>query len=102
VSRRVAWGDVISGVADWNMEWSLNPDVEELLRYNLEGLRLHCEHPRRHKLVGGDDSYYYWSCRECGLNAKDPAEHPTEAGTLTGHGFEWTAAAEHRERARKR
>lgn len=66
-STRVMYeGGVISYRAQFCHEFGVNPDVEELERYNTEGKARECQHLRlrRHE---NDDERVWYSCPDCDL-----------------------------------
>ena len=58
---------VVSDVARINLEFQLNPDIEELKRYNQQAVQDACPHDEQ-QLVLGDHSADYNLClnRACG------------------------------------
>lgn len=79
----IDWSGVVSYYGRRCLEFGLNPDVEELQRYNREAKVRACQHTRRGKAVGP-----YWMCRECCSRVPEPS--PKE-GTFRLSGTLWEA-----------
>lgn len=56
-------GVTLSAVAVHCWEFNLNPDLEELKRYNKEAKQRECRHPRAATLQG--DDWTRWHCPDC-------------------------------------
>lgn len=68
--KSVAWGNVISATARRNLEYDLNPDVEEVLEMNRMTRRRECKHLRRSWRQDDYSGWLSYFCADCGTSLK--------------------------------
>lgn len=85
----IAWGGVVSYPAWVCLEHNLNPDVEELERYNLEAKRAACRQDRRRAIMSEDDiPWANWICQDCG-SSHLPHPATVDGGVFSDGGTVW-------------